>query len=182
MQIPNSQQTIPTHPRQTGHARRHAPTIALAVALAAACTGLLWPAAAVAETWRYLYVEAQHKAGLIYPDYDPNVFSVIFLSCLAGEDVIEASIDLGLEISPGQAVTLDILVDGQRVKRIAARGDYNEMDGTVGLAFRLPARDPALARMRDGGRVALQAGGVQFDTPTLGRKQALSGLLKGCGG
>lgn len=182
MQIRIKQEPYNRRPCQNGRGRRHAPTSVLAVALAAACTGLLWPAAAVAETWRYLYVEPQHKAGLIYPDYDPNGFSVIFLSCLAGEDVIEASIDLGLETSPGQAVTLDILVDGQRVKRIAARGEYNEMDGTVELTFRLPARDPALARMRDGGRVALQAGGVQFDTPARGRKQALSGLLKGCGG
>lgn len=83
------------------------------------------------------------KAGLIFPDFSPNEFVGLTLMCQPKVRTVTVTSDLGDDVMAGEAVTVEIRLDGAATP-YAARVERSEMDDGLRATFTTTLDDPTL--------------------------------------
>ena len=147
-----------------------------------AAAGLLAAAPASAEEGYWLSLEADDgtKAGLVFPDYQPNNFSVFWMVCPQDDGpaalIVEFPID---DLREGTEVPVQFIVDAESVE-MSGRGKRDEFQGSLVIEVSVDRDDAFFDRLAKATSIVIKAGQIEFTTPVKGAWSAVNNFTNLC--
>lgn len=137
------------------------------------------PAAAENGNWFFTEAADGAKAGVVFPDFSPNEFVGMVMSCTPGSGRLEVSLDMSSPQKAGKGVGVELFADGLRTEyqaRVVAGG----ADGASRARFTTSIDDPIVAGISTARRVGFVIAGNRTELPVELANGAVSGLQTRC--
>ena len=144
--------------------------------------GFLCTCPARAEDGYWLSLEADDgtKAGLVFPDFQPNNFSVFWMACPEEKGPASLIVEFPVEgLREGASVPVVFTVDDDALQ-LEGRGVKDEFQGTVVIEIELDANDGFFDRLAKAEKIVIKAGEVEFPTPIKGAWSAINNFTNLC--
>lgn len=156
-------------------------TVSLGVAGLFAATLAATQARAEDGYWFFAQAPDGAKAGLVFPDYSPNEFVGMVLTCRPGSRDLDVSVDLAAAPSDGEFVAVDVFAD-RRGASYRARIESSAGEGGLRARFTTRIDDPVVAAFATAGKIGFVVGSARTDLPVKMANAAISSLQTACGG
>jgi len=143
------------------------------------CLALAGARAAPQGHWALREASDGVRAGLVYPDYSPNEFAGLILSCMPGSPAVTVTTQVSPDLKQGQRVEVVIRADDRRAA-YRARGQASELDGTVEAIFDTTLADPMLADLANARTLVVTVGRATKPLPLGGAAATLADFLTKC--
>jgi hypothetical protein len=119
------------------------------------------------------------KVGVIYPDYSPNDFAGLSMSCTPGTSVIAVSVDSPRALKDGAKAQIDIIADGTHAT-YRGLASHSLMDDSTRIAFDTTNGDPILMALAAASKISYAVQHSERDLPTEGARTSLTEFIARC--
>ena len=130
--------------------------------------------------WMSLEADDGTKAGLVFPDYQPNNFSVFWMVCPTeggpAAMIFEFPVD---NLREGDEVPVTFVIDDEDVV-LTARGVRDEFQGTAVLQISLERNDAIFDRLAKATKIVIKVADITFPTPIKGAWSAINNFTNLC--